>query len=188
MRLCGMCGTELTRDVSARERRRVTSVFIDMAGFSTLTRDLDPEEMRDLADEVLTVVAGVIESYDGYVDSLRGDGLIALFGAPHSHPDDPQRAVLAAAASLTAIEEGGAVARASRLGEAAGPGAVWGGPEPYAATRYRLLSESTGPIELRGFPNVTSVHRLVRAPLRRHSDPYGHLPFVGRDQELATLE
>src|SRR5690606_19476601 len=105
MRLCGMCGTELTRDVSARERRRVTSVFIDMAGFSTLTRDLDPEEMRDLADEVLTVVAGVIESYDGYVDSLRGDGLIALFGAPHSHPDDPQRAVLAAAASLNAIEE-----------------------------------------------------------------------------------
>lgn len=224
MRFCGMCGTELTRDVSARERRRVTSVFIDMAGFSTLTRDLDPEEMRDLADEVLTVVAGVIESYDGYVDSLRGDGLIALFGAPHSHPDDPQRAVLAAAASLNAIEEvgaarglplkgragvntgvviagavgsgrvrsytvmGSAVNLASRLEEAAEPGEVWVGPETYAATRYRLLYESTGPIELRGFPNVTSVHRLVRAPLRRHSDPYGHLPFVGRDQELATLE
>ncbi len=107
MRFCGMCGTKLTHEPASRERRRVSSVFIDMAGFSTLTRDLDPEEMRDLADEVLTVVAGVIEAYDGYVDSLRGDGLIALFGAPHSHPDDPQRAVLAAAAALNAIEEVG---------------------------------------------------------------------------------
>ncbi|MFA5595573.1 MAG: adenylate/guanylate cyclase domain-containing protein, partial [Trueperaceae bacterium] len=107
MRFCGMCGTKLTHEPASRERRRVSCVFIDMAGFSTLTRDLDPEEMRDLADEVLTVVAGVIEAYDGYVDSLRGDGLIALFGAPHSHPDDPQRAVLAAAAALNAIEEVG---------------------------------------------------------------------------------
>src|SRR5690606_16467511 len=214
MRLCGMCGTELTRDVSARERRRVTSVFIDMAGFSTLTRDLDPEEMRDLADEVLTVVAGVIEAYDGYVDSLRGDGLIALFGAPHSHPDDPQRAVLAAAAALNAIEEvgverdlplkgragvntgvviagaigsgrvrsytvmGSAVNLASRLEQAAEPGEVWVGPDTYQATRHRLLYENTGPIELRGFPNVKQAQKLVRVAGNRQTDPYAHLKFV----------
>jgi len=105
MRFCGMCGTELARQMTARERRRVSVVFVDLAAFSTLTFDLDPEELRDLADEVLTGVASVIEAYDGYVDAFQGDGLIALFGAPHSHPDDPQRAVMAAAAGLRAIEE-----------------------------------------------------------------------------------
>ncbi len=224
MRFCGMCGTKLTQEQAARERRRVSCVFIDMAGFSTLTHDLDPEEMRDLADEVLTVVAAVIEAYDGYVDSLRGDGLIALFGAPHSHPDDPQRAVTAAAAALTAIEEvgterklplkgragvntgvviagavgsgrvrsytvmGSAVNLASRLEQAAGPGEVWVGPETFRATRHRLLYEGTGPIELRGFPNVRSAHRLVMAPGNRETDPYAHLRFVGRETELANLE
>ena len=224
MRFCGMCGTKLTHEPASRERRRVSSIFVDMAGFSTLTRDLDPEEMRDLADEVLTVVAGVVESYDGYVDALRGDGLIALFGAPHSHPDDPQRAVLAAAAALSAIEEvgierglplkgragvntgvviagavgsgrvrsytvmGSAVNLASRLEQAAEPGEVWVGPETYQATRHRLLYEHTGPIELRGFPNIKRAQKLVMVAGNRQTDPYAHVEFVGRDAELTALQ
>ncbi len=104
MRFCGMCGSALLPQLSGRERRRVTVVFVDLVGFSSLTQGYDPERLRDLADETLTVVAGIIEDYDGHVDAFRGDGLIALFGAPRSHPDDPQRAVLAAAASLRAIE------------------------------------------------------------------------------------
>lgn len=103
MRFCGMCGRRLERELTARERRRVSVVFVDLANFSTLTHGLDPEELRDLADEVLTMVAGIIEEYDGHVDAFRGDGLIALFGAPHAHPDDAHRAVLAAAAGLEAI-------------------------------------------------------------------------------------
>ena len=103
-RYCGMCGGELTRQPAGRERRRVSVLFIDLVSFSTMTHGLDPEELRDLADGVLTAVAGVIEDFDGYVDAFRGDGLIALFGAPHSHPDDPQRAVLAAAKGLETID------------------------------------------------------------------------------------
>lgn len=104
MRYCGMCGRPAHEVTTGRERRRVSVVFIDLASFSDMTRNQDPEELRDLADEVLTSVASVIEEYDGYVDAFRGDGLIALFGAPHSHPDDPERAVRAAAAGLRAIE------------------------------------------------------------------------------------
>ncbi len=103
-RFCGMCGSELTRQPASRERRRVSVLFIDLVSFSTMTHGLDPEELRDLADGVLTAVAGVVEDFDGYVDAFRGDGLIALFGAPHSHPDDPYRAVLAAAKALETIE------------------------------------------------------------------------------------
>lgn len=107
MRFCGKCGSLLSHNPLGRERRNVSVVFIDLAGFSSLTRTWPPEQLRDLADEVLTVVAGVIEEYDGYVDAFQGDGLIALFGAPHSHPDDPYRAVLAATAGLRAIESVG---------------------------------------------------------------------------------
>lgn len=105
MRFCGMCGRPLAQVQARRERRRVTTVFIDLAGFSTLTRHFDPEKLRDLADDILTVVAGIIEQHDGYIDAFQGDGLIALFGAPHSHPNDPERAILAAAEGLRAIEQ-----------------------------------------------------------------------------------
>ena len=120
MRFCGTCGRPLVgRGPNAeRERRHVSVVFVDLMGFSTLTHGLDPEELRDLADEVLTVVAGVIDDYDGYVDAFRGDGLIAVFGAPHSHPDDPYRAVVAAAAALRAIESIGAAKGLDLLGRA----------------------------------------------------------------------
>ncbi len=99
-----MCGAALATPAARRERRRVTTVFIDLAGFSTLTRDFDPEKLRDLADDILTVVAGIIEEYDGHIDAFQGDGLIALFGAPNAHPNDPERAVLAAAEGLQAVE------------------------------------------------------------------------------------
>lgn len=222
MRYCGMCGVRLARQTAARERRRVTMLFVDMCGFSGLTRDLDPEDLRDLADEVLTEVSGVVEGYDGYVDALKGDGLLALFGAPHSHPDDAVRAVLAGAASLRAIEAvgrardlplagragintgiviagavgsgrvrsytvmGSAVNLAARLEEAAGPGEVWVGPETFNTTRNRLSYRSTGPIGLHGFPDVTAAHVLV-AQARRQTDPYAHVRFVGREEELERL-
>ncbi len=129
MRYCGMCGVRLGRQSAARERRRVTMLFVDMADFSALTRDLDPEDLRDLADEVLTVITGVVEAHDGYVDALKGDGLLALFGAPRSHPDDALRAVLAAAASLSAVEAVGK-ARGLPLAARAGlnTGSVIAGP------------------------------------------------------------
>lgn len=223
MRFCGMCGAALERKITGRERRRVSVVFIDLAGFTTLTRGLDPEELRDLADEVLTVVAGIIEDFDGYVDAFRGDGLVALFGAPHSHPDDAHRAVIASAAALRAIEDigrsrgtplkgragintgiviagaigsgrvrsytvmGSAVNLAARFEEAAVPGEVWVGSETYEATRHRLLYEATGALELAGFPSVTHAYRLLSTSEQRGADPYAHLAFVGREQEMAEL-
>jgi len=219
-----MCGSPLARQLTGRERRRVSVVFIDLVAFSSMTRGLDPEEVRDLADRVLTAVAGVIEDFDGYVDSFKGDGLIALFGAPHSHPDDPQRAVLAAAKALETIEEigrarghelagragvntgiviagsigsgkvrsytvmGSAVNLAARLEEAAGPGEVWVGPETYESTRHRLFYEPTGEIELNGFPSVREAYRLVAPPSQPEADPFAHLRFVGRREEMLRLE
>ncbi len=104
MHYCGNCGRPLVEAPVHREKREVSIVFIDLTGFSAITHDYPPEKLRDFADEVLTMVANTIEEYDGYVDAFTGDGLIALFGAPHSHPDDAYRAVKASFKSLKAIE------------------------------------------------------------------------------------
>lgn len=104
MNFCGNCGLPLEASELRREKRKVSIVFIDLSGFSTITHGFAPEDLRDLADEVLTLVANIIEDYDGYVDAFTGDGLIALFGAPHSHPDDAYRAVKASFKSLRKIE------------------------------------------------------------------------------------
>lgn len=102
-RFCGMCGMAV-KQAPQRERRLVSAVFIDLAGFTTLTLGLDAEAVRDLADAVLTTISGIIEQFSGHVDAFRGDGLIAVFGAPRSYADDAERAVNAAAAALRAIE------------------------------------------------------------------------------------
>lgn len=185
-RFCGMCGLELGRPLSGRERRRVTVVFIDLARFSTITHGLDPEEVRDLADEVLSSVAGVIEDFDGYVDAFRGDGLIALFGAPRSHPDDPLRAVLAAAKSLETIAEvgqGRGIVLAGRAGVNSGTviaGAVssgrahsytvMGSPVNLAAR----LEEAAEPGEVWVGPDTYEAtrHRLL-------FEPTGHIELNG---------
>src|SRR5690606_2424354 len=82
---------------------------------------------------------------------------------------------------------GSAVNLASRLEEAAGPDEVWVGPETYEATRHRLFYEPTGEIELNGFPTVREAYRLVAPPAQPEADPFSHLSFVGRDEELTRL-
>lgn len=223
MRFCGMCGAPLAAPAQ-RERRNVSVVFIDLAGFTRLTHGLDPEQTRDLADEVLTNVAGIIEEFAGHVDAFRGDGLIAVFGAPRSHADDPERAVNAAAAGLRAIERigaakgtdlkgragvstgtviagelgsgrvreytvmGSAVNLAARVEAAATPGEVWVSPATYQATRFRMNFEPSPPVKLEGFPDVTELYILRSAPEPLSVDPYAHLTFVGRHQELRQLQ
>jgi len=185
-RYCGMCGRELSRPISGRERRRVTVVFVDLAKFSTITHGLDPEEVRDLADQVLTAVAGVIEDFDGYVDAFRGDGLIALFGAPRSHPDDPLRAVLAAAKGLktiTAVGRARGIQLAGRAGVNTGTviaGAVGSGRvHSYtvmgsAVNLAARLEEAADPNEVWVGPDTYEAtrHRLL-------FEPTGHLELNG---------
>lgn len=81
---------------SGGERRQVTVLFADLAGFTELSTDLDPEELHGMLTRFYEVADGVIESYGGTVDKHLGDGVMALFGAPVAHGDDPVRAVRAA--------------------------------------------------------------------------------------------
>lgn len=78
------------------ERRYVTVLFADMKGFTDLSRRLDPEEMDLLMERVFGRFESIIHAYGGSVEKYIGDALVALFGVPQIHEDDPTRAVYAA--------------------------------------------------------------------------------------------
>ncbi len=81
---------------SESERRQVTVLFADLSGFTALSQTLDPEQVRELVGRFTALVDGVIVGYDGTVDKHIGDAVMALFGAPKAHDDDPLRAARAA--------------------------------------------------------------------------------------------
>jgi class 3 adenylate cyclase/tetratricopeptide (TPR) repeat protein len=81
---------------ASSERRQVTILFADLSGFTALSQSLDPEEVREVVERFTTLVDGIIASYGGTVDKHMGDAVMALFGAPRAHDDDPIRATRAA--------------------------------------------------------------------------------------------
>jgi len=80
------------------ERKQVTVLFADVAGFTKMSEKMDPEEVHDLISECLVFLAEEIHRYEGTIAQFLGDGVMALFGAPIAHEDAPQRALYAALA------------------------------------------------------------------------------------------
>jgi class 3 adenylate cyclase len=78
------------------ERKTITALFADIKGSVELMEDLDPEQARGIVDPALQVMMDAVHRYEGYVAQSRGDGILALFGAPIAHEDHPQRAIHAA--------------------------------------------------------------------------------------------
>src|ERR1700724_2598746 len=85
-----------TSTVSEGERRQVTILFADLCGFTALSQSLDPEEVRELVGRYTALVDSIVVGYGGTVDKHIGDAVMALFGAPRAHDDDPMRAALPA--------------------------------------------------------------------------------------------
>ena len=96
-RFCPSCGQPLqAAQVAAEERRIVTVLFGDLVGFTTLAEHMDPEALKRLIDSCFEKMVAVVNEFGGRVDKILGDGILALFGAPVAHEDDPERAVRAA--------------------------------------------------------------------------------------------
>ncbi len=85
------------------ERRLLTVVFADLSGYTTLTQRLDPEEVRDVVNICFSHLNSVITSYGGIIHKYEGDLIVALFGLPSVHEDDPERAVAACLKMFSAI-------------------------------------------------------------------------------------
>jgi len=81
------------RDRIEGERKQVTVMFCDMAGFTSLSEKLDPERVYTIIDQVYEILIHKVHDYEGTVNELTGDGIMALFGAPIALEDAPQRAI-----------------------------------------------------------------------------------------------
>ncbi|MDE2364835.1 MAG: AAA family ATPase [Hyphomicrobiales bacterium] len=85
------------------ERRQICVVFCDLTGSTELSTRLDPEDMRDVIARYQRAVTTAIEKESGYIAKFMGDGVLAYFGYPTAHEDDPERAVRAGLDVVAAV-------------------------------------------------------------------------------------
>jgi class 3 adenylate cyclase/predicted ATPase len=145
-RFCHQCGAALpaAAAVPTTERRVVTVLFGDLSDFTAWAEDLDPERVGAVTDRVLAALARAVTMFGGHVDKLTGDGIMAVFGAPVAHEDDPERAVRAALAMQRAVrkvldvEQGGGVPLGLRVG--LNTGVVVAGVQ--AALEYTVVGDT----------------------------------------------
>jgi class 3 adenylate cyclase/tetratricopeptide (TPR) repeat protein len=96
---CSACGAALEEAQPSREERKVVTVlFADLVGFTARAERMDPEDVRAVLEPYHAHLRGELERYGGTVEKFIGDAVMALFGAPIAHEDDPERAVRAALA------------------------------------------------------------------------------------------
>ena len=107
-RFCSQCATPLDAATAAREERKVvTCLFCDLVGFTARAEALDPEDVRRVLQPYHARVRSELERFGGTVEKFIGDAVMALFGAPVAHEDDPERAVRAALSIRDLLAEEG---------------------------------------------------------------------------------
>jgi predicted ATPase/class 3 adenylate cyclase len=105
-RFCSGCATPLEEPVAPREERKlVTVLFCDLVGSTAQAERMDPEDVRSLLTRYHERVRSDLERHGGTVEKFIGDAVMALFGAPTAHEDDPERAVRAALAIRDSARE-----------------------------------------------------------------------------------
>jgi len=107
-RFCNTCAASLAGEAATapREERKVVSVlFADLVGFTSRSEQLDPEDVRAILSGYHERVRSELERFGGTVEKFIGDAVMAVFGAPVVHEDDPERAVRAALAVRDSIVE-----------------------------------------------------------------------------------
>ena len=92
---CANCGSQLTPPRRGEERRTVTTLFCDLVGFTALSEKNDAEVVDAFLRRYYAAARRVVESYGGTVEKFIGDAVVAVFGVPAMHQDDPERAVRA---------------------------------------------------------------------------------------------
>jgi class 3 adenylate cyclase len=173
---------------SQGERRQVTILFADLSGFTALSRSLDAEQVHELVARFTSLVDGVIVGYDGSIDKHIGDAVMALFGAPRAHDDDPLRAARAALdihEALARSNENSAHPLQAHIGIASGE-VVAGAVGRADGHDYTVLGDSVNlaaRLVAAAAPGQTLLSDRVFRALggRGVCEPIGELQFKGLD-------
>jgi class 3 adenylate cyclase len=96
------------------ERKPVTAIFADVVGSTALAESMDPEDWTQIIGAGFDLMSEAVFRYEGTIAQLQGDAMLAFFGAPVAHEDDPERAVLAALDMVAAIDAFSRELRAAR--------------------------------------------------------------------------
>ena len=78
------------------ERRQVTVLFCDLTGYTAMCENLDPEDVKEITNQIFCETSKIVTHYDGFVEKYVGDAIMSIFGIPQAHEDDPIRAIKAA--------------------------------------------------------------------------------------------
>lgn len=113
-KFCNECGNSLIPKpqvntavpIIESERKRITALFSDLSGYTAMTEQLDPEEVKEITSRIFDGATAIIKRYDGFIERFAGDGFLALFGVPRAHGDDPIRAIQAAREVHQFVEKG----------------------------------------------------------------------------------
>jgi class 3 adenylate cyclase/CheY-like chemotaxis protein len=162
------------------ENRLVTALFADISGFTPMSQELVPEAVVERVNKCFQVITDVVYHYEGSINQFIGDGVLAFFGAPLTHENDPERAILAALDIRDAVSQlglnvsvgintgmtyfgtigtqqhqeisayGHNVNLAKRLQEAAKPGQIFVGAGTYRLTRGALNFSPLDTVMLKG--------------------------------------
>jgi class 3 adenylate cyclase len=214
---CGRCGTSFATEPSREERKVVTVLFTDLVGFTGKSEQLDPEDVRATLSPYYTRLRNEIERHGGTVEKFIGDAVMAVFGAPVAHEDDPERAVRAALAIREAVEDldlrtavntgealvslgarpaegeamvsGDVVNTAARMQTAAPVNGILVGEGTYRATRHVIEYREAEAVSAKGKAEPVPVWEAVAARSRFGDDVELRLrtALVGRERELAVL-
>src|SRR5579862_1603736 len=180
------------------ERKVVTVLFTDLVGFTSRAEELDPEDVRAMLTPYYARLREQIEQRGGTVEKFIGDAVMAVFGAPVAHEDDPVRAVLTAIAirdgspdlelrtavntgeALVALDadagagegmvSGDVVNTAARLQSAAPVNGILVGEATYRATRHVFEYREAAAVEAKGKAKPVPVWEVVAARSRFGTD------------------
>jgi class 3 adenylate cyclase/tetratricopeptide (TPR) repeat protein len=195
-----------------QERKVVTVLFADLVGFTAQAEEMDPEDVAALLSKYHTHVKAELERYGGTVEKFIGDAVMAVFGAPVAHEDDPERAVRAALAIQDWAEEeaielrmgintgealvtfggepmaaGDVVNTAARLQQAATSGTVLVGEMTSRATHQAIEYRESQPVTAKGKGAPVGAWEAVQPRARIAVERLHGASLVGRSRELSLL-
>src|SRR5919201_994216 len=180
--------------MSHQERKVVTVLFADLVGFTSRAETLDPEDVQAILRPYHDRLRSELERHGGTVEKFIGDAVMALFGAPVAHEDDPERAVRAAIAirdwarETENVQVRIAVNTTARLQGAAPVNGILVGETTYRATRNMIDYDEADPVEAKGKTEPVAVWQAKEARARVRTEPVSNATsVVGRDREFALL-
>ena len=176
---------------SEGERRQVTVLFADLSGFTQLSKELGAEETHVLLNRYFDAVDGIVEGYGGNIDKHMGDNVMAVFGAPVAHGNDPERAVRAACdihQAMQALSQDAGRELKVHIGIASGQ-VVASGTGSDAHREYTVTGDSVNlasRLQERAEPGQTLIAEAVRRTVADYvdCDSLGEVVVKGLDEPV----